>query len=231
MKPSGTAQSGPGGFLAPFGVEVDPELLALALTHRSWAFEHGNAPYNERLEFLGDSILGLAVTDKLYREYPELSEGELSRRRASLVSAVALASVARRIGVGPELRLGKGEEKSGGRDKESILADAVEALIGAVYLSAGPVVANDFVLALIEPLWADLESFALDLDPKTSLQEEAVARGLEYPPYEITGSGPDHDRSYTAVVTLAGVTGRGTARSKKLAEAAAARDAVQQLRA
>ena len=228
-KPSGAPQGAPGGFLDPFGVEIDPELLELALTHRSWAYEHGGAPHNERLEFLGDSILGQAVTVKLYQDFPELPEGELAKRRAALVSTVALAEVARGLRLGPSLRLGKGEKQTGGRDKESILADTVEALIGAVYLSAGPEVARRFVLDLIAPLLADPERFTVTLDPKTSLQKEAVRRGLPYPPYETVGSGPDHDRVYDSVVTLDGVTGRGTGTSKKNAELAAARDAVAQL--
>ena len=229
-KPSDTPPGASGGFLAPFSVAVEPALLTMALTHRSWSFEHDLAPDNERLEFLGDSVLGLAVTAKLYREYPDLHEGELARRRASLVSSVALAEVGRRIALGAELRLGRGEEKSGGRDKESILADAVEAIIGAVYLSEGPTVAERFVLQLIEPLWEHLEDFATALDPKTSLQEVAAARGLDHPKYEVTGTGPNHNRSYEAVVTVDSVTGRGKGRSKKLAEAAAAKDAVEQLR-
>lgn len=229
-KPSETPQGVSDGFLAPFSVAVEPTLLTMALTHRSWSFEHENAPDNERLEFLGDSVLGLAVTAKLYEEYPELPEGELARRRASLVSAVALAEIARGISLGAELRLGRGEEKSGGREKESILADTVEALIGAVYLSEGPEVAHRFVLQLIEPLWEHLEDFALALDPKTSLQEEATARGLDHPTYEVIGTGPNHDRRYEAAVAVAGVTGRGAGRSKKLAEAAAAKHAVEQLR-
>ncbi|WP_449283553.1 ribonuclease III [Leucobacter sp.] len=215
----------------PFGLSVDPGLLQLALTHRSWAYEHGGAPHNERLEFLGDSILGQAVTVKLYRDYPELSEGELAKRRAALVSTVALAEVARGLGIGASLRLGRGEELTGGRDKDSILADAVEATIGAVFLSTGPAVADRFVLDLIAPLLADPERFTVSLDPKTSLQKEAARRGLPHPPYETTGSGPDHDRRYTARVTLDGATGVGRGTSKKVAELAAARDAVEQLRA
>jgi ribonuclease-3 len=230
-EPSGTPQGDPGGFLVPFGLSVDPELLQLALTHRSWAYEHGAAPHNERLEFLGDSILGQAVTVKLYRDYPELSEGELAKRRAALVSTVALAEVARGLGIGSSLRLGRGEELTGGRDKDSILADAVEAIIGAVFLSTDLDVADRFVLDLIAPLLADPERFTVSLDPKTSLQTEAARRGRPHPPYETTGSGPDHDRRYTSRVTLAGVTGVGTGTSKKVAELAAARDAVEQLRA
>lgn len=224
-------QSGTGGFLARFGVDVDPELLQLAVTHRSWAYEHGGAPHNERLEFLGDSILGQAVTVRLYTVFPDLPEGELSRRRAALVSSVALAEVARAIGVGPELRLGVGEERSGGREKESILADAVEAIIGAVFLSTTPAVANDFVLQLVEPLLADPARFTVTLDPKTTVQEEADARGVPRPAYDIEGSGPDHDRRFHAVVSLDGFTGEGDGISKKAAEIAAARELVTAMHA
>lgn len=230
-EPSGTPQGEPDGFLVPFGVQVDPELLRLALTHRSWAYEHGGAPHNERLEFLGDSILGQAVTVKLYRDYPELSEGELAKRRAALVSTVALAEVARGLGIGASLRLGRGEERTGGRDKDSLLADAVEAIIGAVFLSTSPETADRFVLQLVAPLFADPERFTVTLDPKTTLQKEAARIGQPHPPYETVGSGPDHDRRYTSRVTLDGVTGTGTGTSKKVAELAAARDAVSQLRA
>ncbi|QBE50417.1 ribonuclease III [Leucobacter triazinivorans] len=214
----------------PFGLSVDPELLQLALTHRSWAYEHGGAPHNERLEFLGDSILGQAVTVMLYRDSPELSEGELAKRRAALVSTVALAEIARGLGLGASLRLGRGEELTGGRDKDSILADAVEATIGAVFLSLGPEIADRFVLDLIAPLLADPDRFTASLDPKTALQQEAARRGLPHPPYETRGSGPDHDRRYTSRVTLDGASGVGRGTSKKVAELAAARDAVAQLR-
>lgn len=230
-KPPVSPQSDPGGFLAPFGLTLPGELLELALTHRSWAYEHGAAPHNERLEFLGDSILGQAVTVKLYRDYPELSEGELAKRRAALVSSVALAEIARGIGLGAELRLGVGEERTGGRQKDSILADTVEAIIGAVYLATGPETAADFVLQLIAPLLADPERFTVALDPKTSLQELAAARGMPHPVYETTGEGPDHDRRYTARVSLDGARGIGTGTSKKAAELAAAREAVERLRA
>ena len=229
-KPSKSLQGEVGGFLAPFGVSVDPDLLRLALTHRSWAYENGGSPHNERLEFLGDSILGQAVTVKLFTEYPDLSEGELSRRRAALVSSVALAEVARGIGVGEQLLLGVGEERSGGREKESLLADAVEAIIGAVYLSNEPHVAAAFVLQLIEPLLADPERFTISLDPKTTVQEEADARGVPRPVYDIVGSGPDHDRRFQATVELDGVLGGGSGISKKAAEIAAARELVTQLR-
>ncbi|QIK64662.1 ribonuclease III [Leucobacter viscericola] len=229
-------QGGPDGFLSSFGVSIDPELFSLALTHRSWAYEHGGAPHNERLEFLGDSILGQAVTVKLYRDYPELTEGELATRRAALVSTVALAEVAHGLGLGSHLRLGKGEELTGGREKDSILADTVEAIIGAVYLSTDTETAAAFVRALIEPLLADPDRFTASLDPKTSLQEAAAARGLPHPPYETSGTGPDHARRFTSRVTLdaarglGAVTGLGRGTSKKAAELAAARDAMRQLR-
>ncbi len=229
--PPRSPQGDLGGFLAPFGLEIDPELLRLALTHRSWAYEHGGAPHNERLEFLGDSILGQAVTVKLFADYPELSEGELSRRRAALVSSVALAEVARGIGVGPHLLLGVGEERSGGREKESILADAVEAIIGAVYLATDPDTAATFVLRLIEPLLADPQRFTISLDPKTTVQEEADVRGVPRPAYDIVGSGPDHDRRFQATVVLDGFTGTGTGISKKAAEIAAAREIISAMHA
>ena len=229
-KPSGEPQGAPGGFLHSFGVAVDPELLELALTHRSWAYEHGAAPHNERLEFLGDSILGQAVTVKLYREHPDLTEGELAKRRAALVSTLALAEVARGLNLGAEIKLGKGEEQTGGRDKDSILADTVEAVIGAVFLSTDTVAAADFVLRLIEPLLDAPDRFSEVLDPKTTLQKEAAARGLPSPSYDTAGSGPDHARVFTSSVTLGKITGRGEGTSKKVAELAAARDAAAQLR-
>ncbi|WP_082305570.1 MULTISPECIES: ribonuclease III [Leucobacter] len=233
VEPSGSPEGDPGGFLLAFGVRADPELIQLALTHRSWAYEHGSAPHNERLEFLGDSVLGQAVTVKLYETFPDFSEGELAKRRAALVSTVALAEVARQHGIGELLRLGKGEELTGGRDKDSLLADAVEAVIGAVYLSTDPATATRFVLDLIEPLLEDTDRFLESLealDPKTSLQQEASRRGLPHPPFETRGTGPDHDRRYTSRVVLDGIVGEGAGTSKKAAELAAARDAVNRLR-
>lgn len=208
------------------GVSIAPELLELALTHRSWAYENGGAATNERLEFLGDSILGQAVTVMLYTTYPELSEGDLAKRRASLVSSVALAEVARAIGLGEHLKLGKGEELTGGREKSSILADTVEALIGATYLDLGGEVATALVLRLIDPLLSDPDRFGAAMDPKTSLQELAAQRGLGLPVYAISDNGPDHSKVFTATVLLADepiATGEGT--SKKQAEMAAALDA------
>ncbi|MRX45147.1 ribonuclease III [Agromyces sp. Q22] len=207
-------------------VELDPELLLLALTHRSFAYENGGIPTNERLEFLGDSILGQAVTVKLFTDHPELDEGELAKRRASLVSSVALAEVARAIGLGPYIRLGRGETMTGGAEKPSILADTVEAIIGAVYLSRGGEIATDLVLRLITPLMLDPDRFGAAMDPKTSLQEIAARRGAAAPSYSVSESGPDHSKHFVATVTVAGlVTASGEGSSKKQAEMAAALEA------
>ena len=208
-------------------VDVNAELLELALTHRSFAYENGGVGHNERLEFLGDSILGQAVTVMLYTDNPTLDEGELAKRRASLVSSVALAEVARTIGLGRYIRLGRGEELTGGRDKSSILADTVEAVIGAAYLSAGSEEATALVLRLIAPLMLDPDRFGASMDPKTSLQELSARRGRGIPRYLVTNSGPDHSKRFLAAVSLGDeapiATGEGS--SKKHAEMAAARDA------
>ncbi|AAT88851.1 ribonuclease III [Leifsonia xyli subsp. xyli] len=209
--------------LEKLGVDIDPELLELALTHRSYAYENGGIPNNERLEFLGDSILGQAVTVKLFRENPGLDEGELAKRRASLVSSVALAEVARGIGLGEYLLLGRGENQSGGREKASILADTVEAVIGAVYLDAGGDEATALVLRLIGPLLADPDRFGAAMDPKTSLQEAAAHHGAGQPVYTVINTGPDHSKTFHATVDVGGlVTASGEGTSKKQAEMAAA---------
>jgi ribonuclease-3 len=207
-------------------VPLGPELLELALTHRSYAYENGGLPHNERLEFLGDSILGQAVTVMLYTEYPDLDEGQLAKRRASLVSSVALAEVARSIGLGSHIRLGRGEELTGGSDKSSILADTVEAVIGAVYLDCGPDEATAFVLRLVRPLIENPDRFGASMDPKTSLQEISARLGRGLPSYTVDDSGPDHSKRFHAIVSLAGdeiAAGNGT--SKKQAEMAAALEA------
>ncbi|MFB4348571.1 ribonuclease III [Microbacterium sp. CR_7] len=203
-------------------VDIDAELLELALTHRSYAYEHGGIPHNERLEFLGDSVLGQAVTVMLFTSHPELDEGALAKRRASVVSTVALAEVARGIELGSHLLLGRGEEQTGGRDKDSILADTMEAVIGATFLSAGPEAATELVLRLTEPLLADPERYGAAMDPKTSLQELAARLSLTAPQYSIEASGPDHDRRFTATVTVGDVSMTGLGSSKKTAEMAAA---------
>jgi ribonuclease-3 len=211
-------------------VEVDPDLLLLALTHRSFAYENGGIPTNERLEFLGDSILGQAVTVKLFRDHPDLDEGELAKRRASLVSSAALAEVARSIGLGPYIRLGRGETMTGGADKPSILADTVEAIIGAVYLDSGGDAATRLVMRLIEPLLGDPERFGAAMDPKTSLQEIAARRGAPPPVYTLTESGPDHNKHFVATVVVGElVQAAGEGSSKKQAEMAAALEAWSRL--
>ncbi|WP_144785335.1 ribonuclease III [Microbacterium sp. BH-3-3-3] len=211
------------------GVEIDPELLSLALTHRSFAYENGGVPHNERLEFLGDSVLGQAVTVRLFTRHPDLDEGSLAKRRASVVSTVALAEVARTIGLGDHVRLGRGEILTGGRDKDSILADTMEALIGATFLSAGPDAATGMVLRLVEPLLADPERYGAAMDPKTSLQEIAARLGLAAPVYTVEATGPDHDRRFTATVTTGDVVTTGVGSSKKHAEMGAALTAWREL--
>jgi ribonuclease III len=212
--------------LDALGVELPGELLTLALTHRSYAYEHGGLPTNERLEFLGDSVLGLVVTDELYRSQPDLPEGQLAKLRASVVNMNSLAAVARALGVGgigPHLLLGRGEETKGGRDKDSILADALEALIGAIHLGRGLGAASAIVHRLFDPLLADAATRGAGLDWKTSLQELGAARGLGPPSYRVEDDGPDHAKTFTASVLLAGhVRGSGSGRTKKAAEQEAA---------
>lgn len=227
-----TGSASPVELSAVLGVAIDPELLTLALTHRSFAYENGGIAHNERLEFLGDSILGQAVTVKLYRDNPELDEGDLAKRRASLVSSVALAEIARLIGLGAFIRLGKGEEQTGGREKPSILADTVEAIIGAAYLDLGEDEATALVLRLVAPLLADPERFGAAMDPKTSLQELAAQLGRGAPDYRIEDSGPDHSKRFHASVALDDeVIATGIGSSKKQAEMAAALEAWTSLQA
>lgn len=211
------------------GVVIDPELLALALTHRSWAYENGQGPHNERLEFLGDSVLGVAVTVRLYTRFPDLDEGALAKRRAAVVSTVALAEIARGLGLGDHLLLGRGERRTGGRDKDSILADAMEAVIGAAYLSAGVEAAEQLVLRLVEPLMDDPLRHGAAIDPKTALQERAAQLSLAPPVYAVSSTGPDHDRVFSATVTVGDHVTAGSGTSKKQAEMAAALSAWHEL--
>jgi ribonuclease-3 len=204
------------------GVDIDPELLSLALTHRSFAYENGGIPHNERLEFLGDSILGQAVTVHLFSQHPQLDEGSLAKRRASVVSTVALAEVARGISLGDHLRLGRGEDQTGGRDKDSILADSMEAVFGATFLSAGAEAATALILRLLEPLLDDPERYGAAMDPKTSLQELAARLSLSPPVYSVTAEGPDHHRRFTATVSVGEIVCTGEGSSKKQAEMAGA---------
>ena len=208
------------------GVTLDPELLKRALTHRSYAYGNGGLPTNERLEFLGDSVLGLVITTALYHAHPELPEGKLAKLRASVVNSRALADVARRLGpqgLGAYLRLGKGEETTGGRDKESILADTLEALLGAVYLEYGLATADKVVHRLFDSVMAHAARLGAGLDWKTSLQELTANRGLGVPDYQIDETGPDHAKTFTAWAVVAGERHGGVqGRTKKEAEQRAA---------
>jgi ribonuclease-3 len=206
-------------------------LLALALTHRSFAYEHGGLPTNERLEFLGDSVLGLVVSESLYRRYPDLPEGQLARLRAAVVNARALAGIGRTLGLGQHLRLGRGEESTGGRDRASILADTVEALFGAVFLEHGFTGATAVVSTLLDPLLAQAQQTGAGLDWKTSLQELAARRGTGVPEYRITEDGPDHAKVFAATAVIADAElGSGVGNSKKEAEQHAAEAAYTALR-
>jgi ribonuclease III len=204
----------------------DPALREAALTHRSYAFENGLETTNERLEFLGDSVLGIVVTDMAYREFPELPEGSLAKLRAAIVNMNALSDVARSLDLGALILLGKGEEQSGGRNKSSILADALEAVFGAVYLDLG----LDAARALIERLFRPrMEAYVRgegDRDFKTLLQEIASQELRAMPEYRLEEQGPDHEKEFTATVYLGGERyGAGRGRSKKEAEQQAAREA------
>ncbi|MFV0523649.1 MAG: ribonuclease III [Acidimicrobiales bacterium] len=204
----------------------DPTRLQLALTHRSFCAEHPDNQPNERLEFLGDSVLGLVVTDHIYRTYPDLPEGQLAKLRASVVNTATLAELGRRLRVGALLRLGKGEDQSGGRDKESILADAMEAIFGAVYVDGGFERARDVILALTDEAIREAAEQPGRKDYKTQLQELTARLALGTPVYQIDGSGPDHDKRFTAVTIIDGVPrGHGAGTSKKRAEQVAARSA------
>jgi ribonuclease-3 len=211
---------------AALGVQLEPERLEQALTHRSFAYENGGLPTNERLEFLGDSVLGLVVTAALYRDHPTLPEGRLAKLRASVVNSRALADVARKLppqGLGPYLLLGRGEEATGGRDKESILADTLEALLGAVYLQYDLPVAAQVVHRLFDPVMAHAARLGAGLDWKTSLQELTATRALGVPDYHIEQTGPDHAKTFTAWAVVAGVRHGGVkGRTKKEAEQRAA---------
>jgi ribonuclease-3 len=205
---------------------VDRDLIDLAVTHRSYAYENGGVPTNERLEFLGDSVLGVVVTEELYRRYPDLAEGQLAKLRAAVVNARALAGVGRSIDLGVYMKLGRGEESTGGRDKSSILADALEALLGAYYLDRGLEPSRALILRLFAEALEDAAGLGAGLDWKTSLQELAAERGLGAPEYAVDESGPDHAKSFRATALLGGeAAGEGIGNSKKEAEQRAAEQA------
>lgn len=210
---------------------ADESLLDHALRHSSYSSEHADSPSNERLEFLGDAVLGWAVTDALFRRHPELDEGELSSLRKAVVNAEALADVAESLGIGAHLRLGRGEEASGGRERASILADALEAVVAAVFIDAGADAAHDLVTRLLSPLLDDAAAAVARLDAKSRLIELAAQRDWRVT-FDVRGEGPDHEKCFRAVVFLDDVErGRGEGRTKKEAERVAALDTLRMLEA
>lgn len=210
----------------------DLSLLGLALTHSSYTAEHDDEPSNERLEFLGDAVVGLVLADEMYRRHADFDEGVLTDLRKSVVNAQTLAIAARRLGLGKFVRLGRGESTSGGANKTSILANAFEAVIGAVYLDAGIDVAYDLSLRLLAPEIAGAVPGLRMLDPKTQLQEITAEFGLGVPSYVLEDEGPDHDKTFFAEVLVAGRRrGSGSGRTKKAAEQQAAAEAIESLRA
>ena len=212
------------------GVELEPSLLQLALTHRSFAYESISKESNERLEFLGDSVLGLIVTEELYKRYPDFPESRLSPLRAGVVNMYALADIARTLNIGQHMRLGKGEEVNNGRDKNSLLADALEAIFGAIYLQYG----FEKCAEIVRRLTAETMDSAVARgagDGKTALQELAASLGKGAPEYVVTQEGPDHDKNFTAVAMVAGAAlATGTGKSKREAEQIAARMAYESLK-
>ncbi|MEY2822445.1 MAG: ribonuclease III [Candidatus Nanopelagicaceae bacterium] len=214
--------------LAALGVPLPDEVINLALTHRSFAYESGGIPTNERLEFLGDSVIGLVITEELYKRFPEMDESGLSPLRSGVVSTRALSQVARSLGIGREVRIGRGEEVTGGREKNSILADSLEALIGAIYLEHGLDKAEHAIITLMQEAIEEAISRGATLDGKTSLQELVAARGEGSPEYEISESGPDHAKEFQATAIVAGErVSAGRGKSKREAEQEAARLAYQ----
>lgn len=215
--------------LTALGTDLPDDLLTTALTHRSYSYENGGLPTNERLELLGDAVLGLVIVEELFRRHPDSSEGDLAKLRNSIVNSRALAGVARGLtdaGLGEYLLLGRGEVNTGGHAKSSILADTLESLIGAVYLEHGLDGARAVILRLFEELLDTAPTLGAALEWKSSLQELTALRGLGVPRYEVSAEGPDHDRRFTAVVYLGErAYGRGRGRSKKIAETDAAAQA------
>ena len=209
---------------------ITAELLDLALTHRSFAYESGGLPTNERLEFLGDSVLGLVITEELYARFPDLDESRLSPLRSGIVNMRALAAIGRELELGASLKIGKGEEVTGGRDKNSILSDAFEALVGAIYLDLGYSKTREVILRLMNKSIDEAMVRGAGLDGKTALQEIVAASGWLPPEYKVTESGPDHDKDFVAVAVVNGVTYKeGHGKSKREAEQVAARLAYEEI--
>ncbi|MEY2417692.1 MAG: ribonuclease [Actinomycetota bacterium] len=230
--PDPTASDPIGSFGARLGYEFsERESLEAALAHRSWCAENEGNRSNERLEFLGDSVLGLVVTDHIYRTYPDLPEGELAKVRSSVVNAQALAEAALGLDLGAAVRLGKGEDASGGREKPSILSDAFEAVIGAIYLDGGWDAASEFVLRMLGEMIEEAAAGPGGQDYKTRLQELAAQHYPDLPRYMVDDEGPDHAKTFYARVYIGpDEQGQGRGRSKKQAEQAAARAAWESLR-
>ncbi len=231
-----TKRKGPAALLKVLEIDFRHRaLLEQALVHRSYLNEAADLELesNERMEFLGDAILGLVISDRLYRDYPGLSEGQLSQIRALLVRWDTLAEAAERISLGDCLMLGRGEEMSGGRSRPSNLAGALEALIGAAFLDGGLTKARRLVLQLLGPELEQVAAGAVAVDSKSQLQQVAQARWHEIPKYRLISSvGPDHAKTFTVeVLVRSQVLGRGEGRNKKQAELAAARQALQALAA
>lgn len=216
----GTGAAGPAGLRFK-----DAGLLCQALTHTSYSAEHRNAPDNERLEFLGDSVLGLAAAHYLYERHPQLAESGLAKLKSRLVSRPLLAQWARDINLGRHLRLGQGEESTGGRERETNLANAVEALIGALYLDSGWDAASAFVKQRLDSLPPQMP----DADFKSAFQEQVQKACKTVPVYELLQSvGPEHDKVFTVQARLGKqVLGTGRGRTKKEAEQNAAKDAME----
>lgn len=210
---------------------ADLALLKLALTHSSFSAEEPGEASNERLEFLGDAVLGWVLADEMYRRHPDFHEGLLTDLRKSVVNAATLAEVARGLGIGPFIRLGRGESRARGGEKVSILANAFEAILGAIYLDAGSSVAKSHILRLLRDVIDGAVPGLATLDPKTQLQELAAARDLPAPQYVVRDEGPDHEKTFHAEVVVGGVTrGAGTGRTKKAAEQEAASRAITSMR-
>jgi len=208
-------------------------LLRLALTHPSVAHESpGALPHNQRLEFLGDAVLGLVLTRELYERFPNLDEGPLTKARAQMVNRRTLAGEARRLALGENLNLSRGEEASGGRERPSALADAFEALLGSIFLDGGYDAAREFILRCFRDAFGELNQIPNLENPKGELQELLQAKSPDAPQYELTSvNGPDHDRIFECAVFHQGAElGRGRGKSKKEAESRAALGALQKLR-
>jgi ribonuclease-3 len=209
------------------GVEIEPQLLELALTHRSYSYENGRGPNNERLEFLGDAILGFLVTSHIHDHFSNMDEGDLTKLKNAVVSAPALAQAASSINLGEYLLLGKGEIQTGGREKMNLLADTFEAVLGAAYVSKGLDAAKVIVQKHILPLLDSAEDLLLTADPKTTLLESLQQQGKAAPVYQTTHEGPDHDRTFLANLIIDGiVVASASGRSRKQAETNAAIKAI-----